>query len=144
MNALRIKTDVDQHFARFLAASARELKRDPKLSPMGAFDTLQRINRKYEDRWLVIWIVCSDGFADVTPSTPLQAAIDRIEQHGGAAGIIGVTILGRSVAFLKKQLRPGKDVMQLLDACGNAAADRFLEIAGSLATLKNLAIGEQQ
>ncbi len=100
---------------------------------MGAFDTLQKIYRKWPDRWVSIWIVCEDEYADVTPSTPVQIALKRIEDHGGAVGIVGLTILGRTFTFLKKPLRAGKDAVKLLDKCGDKAADRFLTIAEAFA-----------
>ena len=134
MNLLDKHPDTkDFSLLRFMTSAARPLKRDAKLTPLGAFDMLQKIHRKYQKQWWAIWIVCADGWADVTPKTPLNSAIHQIEQHGGAVGIVGLAVIARKFTFLKKPLRmedpakPGK-VSELLDVSGNAAADRFLEI----------------
>jgi hypothetical protein len=118
----------DRAFLGFIASASRPLKHDAKLTALGAFDTLQRIYRKYEDKWWAIWIVCADGWPEVTPKTPLNSAIHQIEQHRGAVGIVGLAVVARTFTFLKKPLKPGREVSELLDASGNAAADRFLEI----------------
>lgn len=111
---------------RFMAASAKPLTKDANLTPLGAFDTLQRIYRKYDDKWIAVWIVCMDGFCDVTPRTPLQKAIELIEAHKGFAGIVGVAIIARQFQFLKKPLKSGKKIHELLDWSGNIAADKLL------------------
>ncbi|SRR6266498_989013 len=127
-----LNTASDTGFARFLAVSARELANDPKVTPLGAFDQLQRIHRKYSDRWLAIWLVCMDKYADITPNMPLNDVIHRIEAHGGPAGILGIAVINRQFSFLKKPLRSGSKVSKLLDECGNVAAERFLKIAEGL------------
>jgi hypothetical protein len=114
---------------RFMAASAKPLTKDANLTPLGAFDTLQRIHRKYADKWLAgcPWIVCMDGFCDITPKTPLQQAIELIEEHKGFAGIVGVAIITGQFQFLKKPLKSGKKIHELLDWSGNIAADKLLK-----------------
>jgi hypothetical protein len=136
MNALLDKQPDPADFSllRFMTSAARPLKRDPKLTALGAFDTLQKIHRKYERHWWSLWIVCNDGYCDVTPSMSVGEAIRRIEQHKGAAGIVGLAVIARKFTFLKKPLRvddpkyKGPKVSELLDASGNASAERFLEI----------------
>ena len=112
---------------RFIASAARPLKNDPALTPLGAFDILQRIHRKYEGYWISIWLVCMDGFGDIVPTTPLQNAIELIEKHGGFAGIVGCAIVARQFTFLKKPLKKGKKVEEILDANGDIAADILLK-----------------
>jgi hypothetical protein len=132
----------EKSLLRFIASSARPLKKDAALTPLGAFDILQRVHRKYQTLWWSIWIVCMDGYSDITPSMPIQHAIKTIEAHGGAAGIVGLTVIARTFTFLKKPLKAGNEVRGLLDWSGNKAADRFLEITERMAALKHIATGE--
>jgi len=121
-------------FLRFIASSARPLKRDPDMTAMSALDTLHRVYRKYQKYWFgVIWIVCMDGYADITPNTPIEEAIRRIEAHKGAAGIVGMALIARTFTFLKKPLRKGKEAQKRLEESGNAAADRFLKLMEPIA-----------
>lgn len=84
-----------------------------------------------------------DGYADITPSTNLNDAIHRIEQHGGVAGIVGLTVIARQFTLLKKPLRASKRAHELLEVSGQAAADRLLEITERMAELKNLSETQQ-
>ena len=126
----------DYSLLRFMTSAARPLKRDAKLTPLGAFDTLQKIHKKYEKSWWSIWIVCANGYSGVTPATPLNDAIHQIEQNGGAVGIVGLAVIARKFTFLKKPLKVGAKVAQILDASGNKAADRFLEITEAFIAAK--------
>jgi hypothetical protein len=142
MNALLDKhpDPADTSLVRYMASASRPLKRDPGLTPLGAFDTLQKIHRKYARQWWSIWIVCADGWANVTPNTRLNDAIHQIEEHGGAVGIVGLAVIARTFTFLKKPLKRDEEVIgdltvrQILDKSGNAAADRLLAIRDALMT----------
>ena len=122
----------DKSLLTFMASSSRKLKIDTDVTALSAFDMLQRANRRFSGQWLVVWIVCVDGFADIMPTRPLQEAVDLIEKHGGAAGIVGLAIVAGTFRFLKKPLRKGATVHKVLDASGNAAADRFLKLVEPL------------
>jgi hypothetical protein len=129
-------TGQELQMLRFIAGSTRPLTKDPKTTPLGQFDTLQKIWKKYSNKWVSLWICCMDGFCDITPKTPLQQAIELIEAHGGAAGIVGVAIVSRQFVFLKKPLKAGKGVDKILDWSGNVAADRVLAILEPMADEK--------
>jgi hypothetical protein len=124
----------DKSFIRFMASASRPLTRDPQTTALSAFDQLLKINKRFSGDWMAIWIVCADGFADVGPNTPLNEAIQLIEKHGGAAGIVGIAMVAQRLNFLKKPLRADKNTRKLLDyavnqaAIINAAADYFLEM----------------
>jgi hypothetical protein len=123
----------EKSMLRFMAANARRLKKDITLTPLGAFDTLQRIHKRWEDRWIFIRIVCWDGFIEIAPETPVQQALTLMEEHGGAAGILGLTIIARVFTFLKKPLKAGSGANERLDRAGNIAADMFLKIIEPIA-----------
>jgi hypothetical protein len=123
----------EKSLLRFMASSARPLKKDPGMSALGAFDTLRKVRDTYQAQWLIVWIVCTDGYADITMNTPLQDAVDRIEAHGGAAGIVGLAVIAGSFRFLKKPLKVGTKIHKVLDQSGDAAADRFLKIMEPIA-----------
>jgi hypothetical protein len=121
-------TPQDKSLLTFMASSSRELTIDANISPLAAFDILQKTKKRFATQWWMIWIVCMDGFADITPTLPLQEAVDKIEKHGGAAGLVGLAVVAGTFRFLKKPLQKGKKVQALLEKSGNAAADRFLEL----------------
>jgi hypothetical protein len=123
----------DKSLLTFMASASRPLKVDAAVSPLAAFDTLQTVYKRFQKQWLIVWIVCMDGFADITPTKSIQDAVDAIEQHGGAAGIVGLAVIAGSFRFLKKPLRAGAKVHGLLDRSGNAAADRFLKLLEPIA-----------
>lgn len=123
---------------RFIASSARELKTDSNMTPLRAFDTLQRVHKKYKEKWISVWIVCADGYRAVTPGMPVGTAIGRIDAHGGAVGIVGVCVIARQFTFLKKPLLRGKKALEILDRSGNEAADLLLEVLEPTAIEKRL------
>jgi hypothetical protein len=118
----------ERSLLKFIASSARPLKKDAAPTALAAFDTLQRTYKKYKDHWWILWIVCMDGYADITPAMPIQKAVEQIQAHGGAAGIVGLTVITRTFTFLKKPLKAGAKIHDLLDRSGNAAADRLLRL----------------
>lgn len=118
----------DKKLLMFMASASRPLKNEPNLSALGAFDMLRKVHAAYAKQWWIVWIVCVDGYADITTNTPLQDAVDRIEAHGGAAGIVGLAVIAGTFRFLKKPLKVGPEIHKVLEASGNAAADRFLKL----------------
>jgi hypothetical protein len=129
-------TAQELHMLKFIAGCTRPLTKDPKTTPLGQFDTLQKIWKKYPGKWVSLWICCMDRFCDITPKMPSQQAEELIEAHGGAAGIVGVAIVSRQFVFLKKPLRAGKEIERLLDWSGNVAADRVLALLEPMADEK--------
>lgn len=129
MNALldRHPDPADTSLLKFMASAARPLKRDVNVTPLGAVDIMQKIQRKYARHWWALWIVTAKG-TQVLSTVALNDAIHRIEEGGGAVGIVGIAVIARTFTFLKKPLKVGKEVSKILDKSGDAAADRFLEI----------------
>jgi hypothetical protein len=125
----RTSSGQERSLLRFVASAARPVKKGtPAPTALEAFKTLKEVHRRYAKQWWVIWIVCMDGYADITLASSEEKAVHDIEAHGGAAGIVGLANIARSFTFLKKPLRADKRVGALLDRSGNAAADRFLKL----------------
>lgn len=130
------QTDEERSVVAMIAAAGRPLTKDMDITELGAIDLLHR--QAARAKWLSIVLVCNDD-TWIMPSVPVDDAIQRIRKHGGAIGLVGVTIVNRRFQILKRPLKMGAEVNAKLDKAGDVAADRLLEVLENFAAKNEVA-----